>query len=320
MSKPEHSRKPKMVFLFPGQGSQYYQMGRELFDGDKGFRELMTSLDDWYQRREGYSLIEELYGPKSIQVPLVDIRYSHPLVVLVEYSLAMVLLRNGLEPDLVIGFSLGEYSAHAFAGRMTIHRALEMAARQAEWAGAHVEDGFLMAVLEHRHFYDENPDVKWLAYLAGVSFPGAIVLAGARRNLGALENALRTRRVSYQVLPVRVPFHSPLLEPMRNHWMGYFGSDTACQERLPILKQFTEPRSGSYAKSLWRAVREPGEFQSLLERLDADEPHIFVDVGPSGTLANWVKHGGRGRECWQALSILSPLGGDLTRFKKIILP
>src|SRR5712671_3787128 len=101
-------------------------MGKELFAADAEFRAQMTLLDRWYEKSEGYSLLEELYGSKSIGVPLADIRYSHPLLIMVEYSLAMVLLRNGLEPDLMIGFSLGEYATHACAGSMTIHRALEM--------------------------------------------------------------------------------------------------------------------------------------------------------------------------------------------------
>ena len=164
---PEAAR---TVFLFPGQGSQHHQMAREIFEHEPDFREHMLSLDWDYARREGQSLLDTLFGSPA-RVPLDDIRVSHPLLVMLEYALATTLMRRGLRPGLLLASSVGEFAAHAFAGRMSIERALEMVTHQARCALRWVEEGFLAAVMEAPDLLAREPAVRSLAHLAGHTFP-----------------------------------------------------------------------------------------------------------------------------------------------------
>ncbi|WP_444996468.1 acyltransferase domain-containing protein [Aliikangiella sp. IMCC44359] len=307
----------KIVFLFPGQGSQYYQMGRQLYESQPSFAQQMDQLDQYFYDQYGYSLLAELYGSKTLSTPLDNIQYSHPLIVMIEYSIACLIEQNGLVPELLIGSSLGEYAAHAFAGKITIYRALDMVFNQAQWATQNVVDGFLMAVIASRHLYTENALLNSQSYLAGVGFEGAFVLAGERQNIPAIDRELTDLGVAHQVLPVRVPFHSPLVEPMAEHWLSFYADEIACKGRVKVLPQPGQ-NGGNYAAALWHVVRQPIEFSEQLAQLSCDEPHLLIDVGPGGTLANWCKQSGRGGVNWQSLGVLSPMGEDLSRFEKII--
>lgn len=304
------------VFLFPGQGSQHHQMARELFEHEPDFRELMLAIDWDYARREDQSLLECLFGAPA-RVPLEDIRVSHPLLVMLEYALATILLRRGLRPQLLVASSVGEFAAHAFAGRMSLERALEMVTHQARSAQRHVEDGFIAAVMESPDFYRRDARVQALSHLAGQTFPGAIVLAGRRVDWPALEAILRERGSTHQLLPVRVPFHSPLVQPMHGPWMEAFAGDAMAPGWVPVMGQCPDPGPAlGYAQALWTIIREPLDFPSVLQRLDRRQPLRFIDVGPAGTLANWVRHGSGEGTAWQVVGLLSPWGGDVGRFRK----
>lgn len=307
-----------LVFLFPGQGSQYYQMGRELFDGCAPFRMRMQALDRAFAQQQGYRLLDELYGPSSIREPLEELRFSHPLVVMIEYCLAQTLVEFGLKPDLLVASSVGEFAAQAFAGQITIEAALGMVAHQARSAAAHVEDGFMMAVMAPRQRYDDSPEMRALSHLAGLSFSGAFVVAGIRHNLAPLQDLLRQRELSHQVLPLRVPFHTPLVAAMRQDWLHHAKGCEVQAGSVPVIGQFEHSPTTSYADTMWRVIHEPFDFQAQLQRLDPEQPYRFIDVGPAGTLANWVKHGGRGAGTWQTNGVLSPWGGDLARLRKLI--
>lgn len=313
-----HSDAPELVLLFPGQGSQHYQMARELFDADPVFRDLMTSIDAGFAAREGVSLLSHLYGSQPLRVPLDDIRLSHPLLVLVEYCLACMLRQRGLQPVLAIGCSAGEFAAHAFAGRITIETALDMMARQAQWACAHVEPGFMLAVMAPRSWCEADPQVSALAGVAGVGMASATVLSGARSELAALEALLRERGVASHALPVRVPFHGALVEPLRRLWMQRFGHLAPPPATLPLLGRHTD--DAAYAEGLWDVIRQPFNFPEQLAKLDRERRYLLVDVGPGGTLANWVRHGGCAVEGqpWTALGLLSPWGGDLRRLQGLL--
>ena len=322
---PDTAVKQDLVFLFPGQGSQHYQMARELFDGEPSFRAHMEGIDARYTAREGVSLLAQLYGAhaRPLRVPLDEIRFSHPLVVLVEYCVAHWLREQGLEPTLVIACSAGEFAAHAFAGRITIDTALDMMARQAQWACAHVAQGYMLAAMAPCDWCEAQLALRELATVAGVGMAGASVLTGARKHLAVAEEVLRTHCVASHVLPVRVPFHSALVAPMEALWLARYGTLQPAMGAVPVWGVAGTGEAaagandgqpdGAYAQRLWQVIRAPFDFPALWNRLDRSSPCTLVDVGPAGTLANWIRHGGAAPPLWRIEAVLSPWGGDLAR-------
>src|ERR1700731_3658446 len=102
----------KLVWMFAGQGAQYYQMGRELYEKEPIFREFLKKGDRLAQRLINDSLLEIIYRSRSDRFePFRRLLYTHPAIMLFQCAMAEMLLQKGLRPDYVLGYSLGEYTS-----------------------------------------------------------------------------------------------------------------------------------------------------------------------------------------------------------------
>src|SRR5260370_1040196 len=117
--------------MFSGQGSQYFQMGRELFEKNDTFRDWMVRLDDMARRLSGRSVIGILYSDLHGKGdPFDRTLLTHPAIFMVEYSLAQSLIHAGVCPDIVLGVSLGSFAAATVAGFIGVEDALTAVMRQ----------------------------------------------------------------------------------------------------------------------------------------------------------------------------------------------
>src|SRR5262245_63688851 len=136
------------VFMFSGQGSQYFHMGRALYDDNDTFRDWMIRLDDIARGASGRSVIETLYSDAHGKGdPFDRTLLTHPAIFMVEYSLAQSLMRAGVWPDIVLGASLGSFAAAAVAGFIGVEDALTAVMRQATALEECCEPGGMIAVL-----------------------------------------------------------------------------------------------------------------------------------------------------------------------------
>ncbi len=125
--------RPRIVFAFSGQGSQTYHMGQAFYQCHPVFREWLDRLDDRVRRRSGCSVLKHLYSPEHQRSDAFDdIRLTHPAIFMVEYAMTQVMKAEGVEPDAVMGASLGEYCAAVLAGLMSLDDAIECIVGQAE--------------------------------------------------------------------------------------------------------------------------------------------------------------------------------------------
>lgn len=99
--------KRKTAFLFSGQGSQYYQMGRGLYEQNLVFRSSMDQMDRLALDMLGTSVVQALYGPHSKNEPFNELRITHPAIFMVEFALAQSVMELGITPDCTVGASPG---------------------------------------------------------------------------------------------------------------------------------------------------------------------------------------------------------------------
>ena len=159
----------KTVFMFSGQGSQYFQMGRELFKTNDIFHDWMIRLDTIAKGLTGDSVIGTLYSDASRKGDSFDrTLLTHPAIFMVEYALAQALIHAGVLPDMVLGASMGSFAAATVAGFIEVEDALASVVHQAI-AIEECERGGMIAVLADPALFAED-FLSHRSELAAVNF------------------------------------------------------------------------------------------------------------------------------------------------------
>ena len=166
-----------IVFMFSGQGSQYYQMGKNLFDNCPAFKRWMLRLDGIANKILGNSVIEYVYDEsKNKQEQFDRLLYSNPAIFMVEFSLAQVLQEKGIKPDYVLGASLGEYASGAIAGILKYEEALEVLIKQAEIFEETCQKGGMLAILHNAELYENIPAICNNSELVAINFHSHFII------------------------------------------------------------------------------------------------------------------------------------------------
>lgn len=307
------------VFMFSGQGSHYFQMGRGLFDGNSTFREWIVRLDEIAWRSSGVSIVEALYSDARRKAdPFERTLLTHPAIFMVEYALAQALMHAGVRPDMVLGVSMGAFAAAAVAGVIGVEDALLAVIRQAMALEQGCEAGGMAAVMADPALFEEE-FLGGRSELAAVNFSSHFVVSARREELAEIEAALSRRDVGFQRLAVAFPFHSRWMDPAREPFEAFMRGVRCRPGRLPLVccdqaAALSDLPEGYF----WNVVRRPIRFRETIARLEQGGARRYVDVGPAGTLATFVKYGLPAHSASVAHAILTPYGRDQKNFAAVV--
>ncbi|BAJ32803.1 MULTISPECIES: ACP S-malonyltransferase [Kitasatospora] len=278
------------VFLFAGQGSQYHGMGKWLHGADAVFRETLDSLDAVVRDLRGDSVVAAIHGGgHGPERPMTRLSLTQPAIFMVEYALARMLRSHGFEPAAVLGASLGEVAAAAVAGMVDPEECLASLLRQVELFEAECPRGGMLAVLADVGLARRDP-VLARAHVAAVNSPENFVLASTAAELDRIERHLQAAGTLCQRLPVLYPFHSPLIDPMEGAFKDLVGSLTTRPATTPLISGTTGAAVRIIDPNhLWRVLRDPFDLTKALGPLLARDDLLFLDLGPSGSMANLVR-------------------------------
>jgi len=297
--------------MFSGQGSQHFHMGKPLYEGNDTFREWMLRLDAIVRQSSGRSVLETLYSAaRGKGDPFDRTSLTHPAIFMVEYSLAQTLIDAGVLPDMVLGVSLGSFAAAAVAGLMDVEDALQAVLRQAAAFEESCEPGGMTAVLADPALFGED-FLSSRSELAGVNFSSHFVVSAKRTELAELEAALKQKGVTFQRLPVSFPFHSQWIDEAKAPFGSFMQSIRYKPARLPLVCcDRTDTVTALGDDYFWDVVRHPIRFRETTARLEQDGPRRYLDVGPAGTLATFLKYGLPAATRSTAHPIMTPFGND----------
>lgn len=305
-----------------GQGSQYYHMGKDLYDAEPVFRGTMDSCSEILRPMIGLSLSELLYRPRADRFAAFDrTLYSGPAICCLQYAVAQLLRARGCAPDAVLGYSIGEVSAAVIAGGLTLADGLEAAVRLAELLEARIPEGGMLAVLARPEILRARPDVFAGTWVSAWNFPAHFVLSGTGHAIARVEQGLAVHQIGCQRLPVRFAFHSPLIEPIGEALMAHLARLDYRQPRMALISAtLGGDRLEPSPEILWGVLRQPVDFARTVRVIEGWGPHTYVDLGPSGTLATFVKYNLSASSESRVASTVTPFGravqnmeGDLLR-------
>lgn len=305
-----------IVFLLSGQGSHYRGMGRALFDAEPVFRDRMFWADREARAAIGGSLVEHLYGPED-KGAFDRLLITHPALYAVEIALARTLESWGVRPDLLLGASLGEYTAMALAGAVDPGRMLRLLIAQAAGFERAASPGGMLAVFAPPALARDETDLFAEVEIAAENFHEHFVVAGPPERLDALAARLTARDVPSHRLEVAFAFHSRFIADARAAFDTGASEIEIGEAEVPIVSCVDGRRRSRVSREhLWRIVREPILFARTVHELEREGPHLYIDVGPSGTLATFVRHLLGKRSASRAVPLLTPMRTEVSAIRR----
>lgn len=308
---------PRTIMMFPGQGAQYYQMGRELYRENPVFRQAMDRCDAVARGLGGASASDIVYSrPLGDSEHFDRVGESNVALLAIGYALAQTLFERGVVPQKLLGYSLGETVAAVVAGVLSLEDGFRLVHGQARIFEQLGPRGGMVAVLAEAGRV--RACVGGLgAEIAAVNSPTHCVVSVTARDLPAVCETLEREGVIWARLPIRYPFHaSPidaLAEPMHHFLAGF----RFAPPRLPIVSAATCDVVERFdAAHIWAVMRGVLRFRETIEGLARQGAWLLVEAGPSGTLASFTRQiGAPGIVAWPAID---QFGQNATTMQRVV--
>ena len=309
-----------VVFMFSGKGSQYYNMGFDLYMGNDRFRYHVDRLDSLCQKATGKSVKRALFSMEySPGRPIYDPLLSVLSIFLIECALAKALIESGVVPDEIVTASMGIYAGAVTAGALSEEAAFAYLHASCNIFTETCEPGGLSMVLCSQQFYEDANPLSERSSLAAANGDVNIVIAYPKASETGLIAEIERLNLASQKLPISRPYHSHWIEPARERFINLFEAHVGGHIELPM-----HCISGDYGVSMfcgeavWRAVRQPMYFRRKIELLERRKNFCYIDVGPGSTSATLLKYCLPANSNSTFFPVLSQFGGDCARFEAVV--
>lgn len=287
-----------IAFMFPGQGSQYVDMGKELYQTEAIFQEQVDLCCQLLQPHLGLDLRSVIY-PQELDSPaaaekLKQTAIAQPALFVIEYALAKLWMSWGISPSAMIGHSIGEYVAACLAGVFSLEDALTLVARRGRLM-QQLPSGAMLAIsqsaAEVQSLLNENLS------LAASNAPSSCVVSGTHDAIDAIQARLTALGVDCRRLHTSHAFHSGMMEPILEPFTQEVHKIKLNPPQFPFISNVTGTwitAQQATDPNYWgRHLRQTVQFSAGISTLLQEPNYILLEVGAGrnlGTLAKKHSH------------------------------
>ena len=284
------SQNPPVAFMFTGQGAQYVQMARELYETETSFREDVDHCCEILEPQLQLDLRDVLYPSaeraEEASEQLKQTELTQPALFVIEYALGRLWMRWGVRPAALIGHSIGEYVAACIAGIFTLEDALKVVVERGRLMQQAPHGAMLAVPLSEKEIL---PLLNGELSLAAVNAPSLCVVSGTIEAVEALERALLKKDLICRRLHTSHALHSAMMDPLLETFAAKLKEVRTHAPQIPIVSTLTgtwmTAEEASDANYWARQLRQTVRFAGGLGEILKEPATVLLEIGPGQTLS-----------------------------------
>ena len=288
----EHSKR-EVVFMFPGGGVQYINMGLELYANESIFRKYVDECLALLKENGNIDLKPFLYPGEDTAVYIQELQRTSmqlPAIFTIEYALAKLWISWGITPDSMVGHSMGEYTAACLAGVFSLEDALALVLLRGRLFETLPEGVMLGVPLSEAAL---QPYLTKGASIATINRPDQCTISGKTEAIEAVEEQLANDDIEATRIHISVAAHSEMVDPILEEFRKFLNELSFGQPEIPFVSNMTgamisadEVTNPDY----WvRHLRHTIRFSEGLETLFQQPERILLEVGPGHVLSSFAR-------------------------------
>ncbi|AFZ33411.1 polyketide synthase (plasmid) [Gloeocapsa sp. PCC 7428] len=284
-----HSTQNNLVFMFAGQGSQYLDMAKELYATESLFREHVDRCCEILKPHLGLNLCDVIYSPAAV-ANINDTLYAQPALFVIEYALAQLWMSWGIQPQAMIGHSIGEYVAATLAGVFALEDALAIVAMRGRLM-QQCSPGAMLAV--SLTATQVNAYLNQDLTIAAINGDKMCVVSGAIAAIEELQQRLTAEGIGCRRLHTSHAFHSPMMQSVVEPLVAQLHQIQLSAPQIPFISNLTGTwiaTSEATDPNYWgNQLRQTVKFGAGIAEIMQLANPIFLEVAPGRTLSSLVK-------------------------------
>jgi len=307
-SSPMEEGNRPVIFMFPGQGAQYVDMGKGLYQSEPVFRHEMDRCFEILKPLTTVDIKQILFpmdtenennSEQSEEEQINQTEITQPLIFIIEYALAKSLMHWGIKPYAMIGHSIGEYTAACLSGVFSLEDVLKVVTLRGRLMQQLPTGSMLSVPLPEEKLLplikaaNTNAQERNKISMAAVNTTAYCVVSGTHEAINKFETHLQEKNIEYKSLHTSHAFHSVMMEPILEEFSQTLSSITMNKPIIPYISNLkgkwitVEDATDSI---YWaRHLRETVRYADGLDLLLKDADNIFLEVGPGRSLTTFVR-------------------------------
>ncbi len=298
------------VFLFPGQGAQFLQMGRALYEHEEIFKKAVDTCAALLMDDLGTDIRKILFpdaNSKKAASKLKDTRYTQPALFVIEYALSQLWMHWGIKPTLLCGHSIGEFVAAHLAGIFSLEDTLHLIAVRGRLVSELPSGSMLSVRITAENVQEILPDTL---SVAAVNSDRLCVVSGPDDEIGNFAKIIKEKDIPHSLLATSHAFHSAMMDPVLETFEKEVRQLTLNTPKIPIISTVTGKRlteAEAINPEYWTDhLRATVCFSDAIDTILEIDDTVLLEVGPGQTLTTLTRQKKTGRTATVLTSLPAP--------------